>query len=74
MGNVELHVGNVELHVGNVELHVSNVELHVGNVELHVGTATCLLYQQVISDYVTPPCKELSRDLDTTISPNIRYC
>ena len=31
-----------------------------------------LYFQQLIADYVTPPQKELCRDLDAKIKPNIR--
>lgn len=30
-------------------------------------------FLQVIQDYTTPPQKELSRDLEATIKPYIRY-
>ena len=54
--------------------HWTQISPSISNVELQVSTAMCVLCRQVISDYVTPPCKELSRDLDATIKPHIRYC
>ena len=32
----------------------------------------CIISTQLIADYVTPPHKDMSRDLDTYIKPNIK--